>query len=645
MAMFSAYLILAVLLIGTVAFPHSAHAGVLNTTGKAVSKIAGGAIGVFGSVTSGFVATLAFLVVYDLAVVVGVIVALEAWLIGIILNISDATFQTVFVQSGFSIALSIANLAFVLGIIVIAIATIIRNENYGIKKLLWKLVVAAVLVNFGLVIAAPIFGLANSFSHYFVNCINPAGGGCTQSFNGFQSWDNFATTFAGAFQPENTFTFITGNGQQGTNVLSGQGLKTLTGAFSPTTPSSGKMLVALLGVLFGAFNLLLIVLVLLGFLILLLVRYIYISILAILMPFAWASWVFPVFGDHWKKWWDKFLQWTFFAPIALFFIYLAMLLMQTGNGATAVGGTNWTQQYQTGGIFTALQGFFGVGTGLSNILPAVLQEIVFVGLIIGGLFAANSMGLKGAKAVTGAVTAGSKAGGTWMAKKYGRGMLNAASSTVRPRTSTDREGNIEPPRTRLQVLRTKLADTLQAGAESKVLSTDKGLMETVYESAKKGSGLIKKKKGSGGGHGDDGGGGGHGGGGGGGGGRGGRGHGGGGGGGGETNATSQSSAGSGQGGGHGAHGEDTTAAQMTSPEPTDAVAAANEELDRQGFGGGSNTKEKEETPLERAQRVLGGNGPQQKEVDSSSELGNNIPKPPTPPAGNNSNVIEMPKAA
>ena len=64
-----------------------------------------------------------------------------------------------------------------LGIIVIALATILRIESYSIKKMLWKLVVMAILVNFGLVIIAPIFGFSNALTQYFLNCFNPWPGG------------------------------------------------------------------------------------------------------------------------------------------------------------------------------------------------------------------------------------------------------------------------------------------------------------------------------------------------------------------------------------------------------------------------------------------------------------------------------------
>ena len=92
----------------------------------------------------------------------GALISVESCLISVVLNINAGILHTSFVQTGFSISLSVANLAFVLGIIVIALATILRIESYSIKKMLWKLVVMAILVNFGLVIIAPIVGFSNS---------------------------------------------------------------------------------------------------------------------------------------------------------------------------------------------------------------------------------------------------------------------------------------------------------------------------------------------------------------------------------------------------------------------------------------------------------------------------------------------------
>ncbi len=96
------------------------------------------------------------------------LVTLGAIIINVGIFLDGQVFNSPTVQAGFSVSLAIANLGFVLGIIVIALATILRNETYGIKQMLWKLVVMAILVNFGLVICGPIVGLADNFTQYFL---------------------------------------------------------------------------------------------------------------------------------------------------------------------------------------------------------------------------------------------------------------------------------------------------------------------------------------------------------------------------------------------------------------------------------------------------------------------------------------------
>jgi hypothetical protein len=435
-------------------------------------------------ITGGFVSTLAWIASTLISAILGIVVVVEAWLISVVLNINDGIFQSTFVQTGFSISLSIANLAFVLGIIIIAIATILRNDSYGIKRILWKLVVAAILVNFGLVIAAPIFGLGNSLSHYFLNCINPAAGGCTSNSSGLASYGTFATSFAGAFQPQDNFTLQSSTAALSSASSTLQG--TATGAFSAIGATFGKTFVPVFGIGFTVVNLTLIIIILLAFIVLLLIRYLYIVILVILMPFAWAAWAFPSFSKHWDKWWNEFIRWTFFSPIVLFFIYLAMLMM-AGQGAP--GGMNFTQ-YQTGGIFGPLSGF--LGNMFTPIIEATLREIIFGGLIIGGMIAANSMGIKLAGNVVNGVKAGAKAGGLWVAKRGARGGLNAASSAMKPKPRVDpRTGNLYTPLTRTNRFRGSASAWLQGKAGSGAFSTKKGLANTVFSAGITGSGLFK----------------------------------------------------------------------------------------------------------------------------------------------------------
>ena len=145
---------------------------------------------------------------YLISALGGVLISFGAMLVSWLIQFNQGVFSSNMVQTGFSVCLSIANLGFVLGIIVIAIATILRNQSYGMKQLLWKLVVMAILVNFGLVIARPIVGVSDSLSNYFLQYIS---GGGSSGPNGL------ATALVGLFSPA----------------------KILNGAASAATSSSG----------------------------------------------------------------------------------------------------------------------------------------------------------------------------------------------------------------------------------------------------------------------------------------------------------------------------------------------------------------------------------------------------------------------
>ena len=115
-------------------------------------------------------------------------------------------------------------------------------------------------------------------------------------------------------------------------------------------------------------------LLLIGFM--LLIRYVYLTVLLIILPLAWLAYVLPGMKSHFSKWWSLFFKWTFFPVIALFFLYLALLIISTQAAAGISFNTNVPQ----------------------GLAAQSLEDIVLAGLILGGLFAANSLGLAGSKA-------------------------------------------------------------------------------------------------------------------------------------------------------------------------------------------------------------------------------------------------------
>lgn len=346
-----------------------------------------------GDVLGKAVGTAVFVISYVISWIVGLIVAVEVWVITIILNLNQHIVDSPPVQLGFSVTLSIANLGFVLGIIIVAIATILRLESYGIKQILWKLVVAALLVNFSLTIAGSLLTFANSFTSFFLGIFPGSGPG---SGGGL---DNFATAIGGAFSPHRGFLINKDPGgfSSTTSTLD---------ALSASANQFASILTPIGGLVFTVLSLTVAVITLATFIIMLIVRYVLVGILLVLMPLAWVTWIFPATSKHWSEWWSTFLRWTFFAPTVMFFMYLSVM---TANKMNTLGGTgdalDFTQYTSRASSGVGLL-WSAVGDILGNLFSPLVEQLlrvsIVVGLMVGGIFAANKLSITGAGAAMGA---------------------------------------------------------------------------------------------------------------------------------------------------------------------------------------------------------------------------------------------------
>ncbi len=453
--------------------------------------------------------------------IMGLLVSLGAALVRLGLQLNDNVFNSPAVQTGFSVSLAIANLGFVLGIIIIAIATIIRNQTYGMKQLLWKLVLMAILVNFGLVITAPIVGFASSMSNYFVNATSPS----SVSIAGYEG---YAQTMMSAFNPQAPAGSAAGsNGTGGWSVSGGFCLGPWSYFNSvaawcnknnlPTQDPPGVFWQQTMAMAFDVVFSALIVFTFLCLAILLLIRYFMLGGLLIVLPLAWLTYIFPKFDNSFSKWWNTFIKWTFFPPIALFFIYLAFITATNTNtsgsassapssgGALTAGQTYMSKAIQipdptsTSTVEAALQTQTGTTPGL---IQSMLDEVLLVGLTVMGLMFANSLSGKAGKATVGAVAGGSKAFGTWVGKSGRRAAYGAAARVAQPKPRVDpATGNLYSP---ITGPRANAARWLRGQASRKdlqtpgtgVLGKTAGLAGSVFGGAKKGSGLFKDKSGA-----------------------------------------------------------------------------------------------------------------------------------------------------
>lgn len=296
------------------------------------------------------------------------------------------------VTTGWTIARNVANLFFALILLIIAFATILRIETYGMKALLPKFVIVALLINFSLIIATPFLGFSGVLTNYFVDAAKPKDQTLSE---GLAQYSNIVTIY-----------------MQKSDIAPLKGIDALSAM--------------VLGQIGGIFYAITTIFVFAALVILLIIRVVFIWFLLILAPIAWLLWIVPNTRYLFTKWWKNFLKWTFFAPIFAFFLYLALSSRQALMESI---GTEMASDYP--------------GTIFAKVFSAkiLMQLAITYGLLVGGLIAAQKLGIYGA---SGLIKFGRGANKTvggaidkWLAKgaeKKGKG-IGAATAWLRRRAA------------------------------------------------------------------------------------------------------------------------------------------------------------------------------------------------------------------
>lgn len=302
---------------------------------------------------------------YSIGYSLGIVVRLEAVLIAWVLTPNAFAYtKAPAVALGWEITRNIVNLGLVIALVFIAIATILRLQTYSMKQTLLRLIAAAILINFSLVIAGLFIDTANLITGFFV--IHSVEGGP----------DGYSRMFA--------------NGFDVIGLLQRSSVQQAGGADAVYQLGRG-FLQALVGVLFFVVFSVIMVIVLGAIFVMLLIRIIWLWGLLIAAPFAWLFWIFPKPPTgvpsllSWQGWWQNFLRWTFFAPIVSFFLYVAFQMIN-----------ELAKQKSNAGFLATLPQTSGITLLQSSSQTWLLQFILFAGFLIMGLIAANEMGITGA---------------------------------------------------------------------------------------------------------------------------------------------------------------------------------------------------------------------------------------------------------
>lgn len=342
--------------------------------------------------------------------------SLVFYMSGMILNMSSALMEMVIyftiikfkaniegigvIDMGYEIILNVVNMVFIFILLYMAIKTIL-GDGGDIKKLLVKVIMVALFINFSLFMSKVIIDASNIMSMGFLNAIKPEA-------------EVVVKTEGGKTVKET----IVKQGSVATAFMSG--LKLQTTAYNPNSkivkddPDKGlehfTMTLMFLGG--AAFNLVA-AFVFFAISFLFITRFIALLFYMIFSPVAFLGYIAPELQEYSSRWWKGFQSQVIFAPAFLLIAYLIASIISSGALWTAVNAG------RTSGADLAT----AIATGFQSGFSVVMNYAILTALMIGGLITAKAMAAQGS---AGMVAYADKARG-WMQGVAGRNTLGRAA--------------------------------------------------------------------------------------------------------------------------------------------------------------------------------------------------------------------------
>ncbi|MFA5877894.1 MAG: hypothetical protein WC845_00835 [Candidatus Staskawiczbacteria bacterium] len=265
---------------------------------------------------------------------------------------------------GWTIVRDFANMFVVLGFVVVGIATILRMREYEAQKTLGPLIIAAILINFSMVICGVAIDVTNVTMEYFLSASGPGG----------------------VVEPLRAAVL---------NPMHGPALQTL----SDTDNFPGFLVYGMTVCAFAIVS----TMIFLLYGALLLFRPAALMCLVILSPLGIVSWVFAATKPFYTKWRDQLISWSILGIPTAFFLYLAGHLANR----TVVGGSPTESLYS----FLTVIGFLLIGYTFVFQTGAVGASAITGLVASGGRFASGAV-RKGVKYTKAGAKAGAGAAGS-----------------------------------------------------------------------------------------------------------------------------------------------------------------------------------------------------------------------------------------
>ncbi len=262
------------------------------------------------------------------------------------------------VNVGWVMVRDLTNMVFVVALLIIAFGTILGIEHYEWKHMLFKLVAAAVLVNFSRVICGIIIDVAQVVMVTFVNGISSTIGG----------------NFIRAFSLDSIRSFSSANNLP----INSEGvwLSALASLFISVTilVTSGVLLAMLVA------------------------RVLVLWVLIVLSPIAFVFGVLDQTKSYASEWWSQFGKNVITGPVLVFFLWLT--LVTVGNGMVS------TQFATTAQNTNAFSESSGIGQALR--WDSLVNFVIAIGMLLVGIKVTQQLGGIGAEWTGKAVDIGKK---------------------------------------------------------------------------------------------------------------------------------------------------------------------------------------------------------------------------------------------
>lgn len=323
-----------------------------------------------------------------LSVLINFLGSLLTILIGLLIRIAaynDFIYSPV-VLKGWVLVRDVANMFFVLVLLVISFGTILQQSQYQAQKLLPKVILMAVLVNFSKVISGWLIDFSQVIMLTFVAAFQSIGAG------------NFAQAL------------------QISKLLSFKPDTSGAAAAASLGPIAVSYLLALLYVVV-AFVVVLVLTVMLT------VRIVVLWVLIILSPMAYVLSVVPKGQEYAGQWWSALTKQLIFGPVMAFFLWLSLASFPTIVDQKTKDLINSRPVAGTNAGVNNLAQDPRVGLVESGTPESVFTFIISIAMLMIGLQVASKSGAAGAgfagKAYGNLTTAGSKvASGAWRMASY-----------------------------------------------------------------------------------------------------------------------------------------------------------------------------------------------------------------------------------